>query len=346
MEEINNIQPNSDSLVLTSRVRLARNIDKIVFPHKLSDSDGKDLVKMVEDAFYCNDEYSKDYETIRLWEQDKITQRSYFERHLISNNIINNSKKSAFIYNKDETVCLMINEEDHLRIQCINPGYNLDDAFEAANKIDDIFEETLNFAFNEEYGFLTSCPTNIGTALRASVMIHLPIITLNHKMQGVIYALSQLGMTIRGLYGEGSKVSGNIYQISNQITLGITEEEALNNLKTVVNQIVNQENIAREVAYKNYKHEIEDRVYRASGVLKSAVLLSTQECLKLLSDVRMGCEMGIIEDINIQTLNDLLIEIQPATIQRNNGKVKSSKSINLIRADLVKNKLKINYNNK
>ena len=170
-------------------------------------------------------------------------------------------------------------------------------------------------------------------------MIHLPIITLNHQMEGVMYTLSQLGMTIRGLYGEGSKIAGNIYQISNQITLGISEEEALNNLKAVVSQIINQENLARELAYKNYKYEIQDKVFRASGVLKSAVLLSTQECLKLLSDIRLGWEMGIIKDIGSKTLNDLLIDIQPATIQMNNGKIKSSKNINLLRADIVKKSL-------
>jgi len=337
MEELNSSKP--DSIVLTSRIRLARNLNKIVFPHKISDEKGRELVNKVEDAFYNTSDFSKDYSSVHLWDTEKLIQRSYFERHLISNSMINNSSKAAFIFNKDETVSLMINEEDHIRIQCINSGYNLDNAFENANKIDDFLEQSLDFAFQENFGFLTACPTNLGTGLRASVMIHLPIITLNNKMEGVMYALSQVGMTIRGLYGEGSKVSGNIYQISNQITLGLSEEEALNNLKAVVNQIINQENMAREVSYKNYKYEIQDRVYRALGILKSAVLMTSSECLNFLSDVRLGQEMGIIKDIDSKILNDLLIDIQPATIQKQLGKNLSSKDINLARADVVKARL-------
>ncbi|MGE5627752.1 MAG: protein arginine kinase [Solirubrobacterales bacterium] len=329
----------SDEIVLTSRIRLARNISKELFPHKISIEKGRDLVNKIEDVFYCKDEYDKDFKTIYLWNTDKLAQKSYFERHLISSNMINNSVKSAFIYNNAETISLMINEEDHIRIQCINSGYDLDKSLVIANEIDDFLEENIDFAFHERYGYLTACPTNIGTALRASVMIHLPVITLNHKLEGVVAALSQIGMTIRGLYGEGSKAYGNLYQISNQITLGISEEEAVNNLKTVVNQIINQESSAREEVYKNYRYEVEDRVSRSLGILRSAVLLSTSECLKLLSDLRLGCEMDIIKDIDIRTVNSLFIDTQPATIQRKLGKSLAVKEINLARAALIKEKL-------
>lgn len=329
----------SDEIVLTSRIRLARNISKVPFPHKIPIENGRDLVNKIEDVFYGKDEYDKEFKTVYLWNTDKLAQKAYFERHLISSNMLSNSSKSAFIYNNAETISLMINEEDHIRIQCINSGYDLDKSLVIANEIDDFLEENIDFAFHERYGYLTACPTNIGTALRASVMIHLPVITINHRMESVTNALSQIGMTIRGLYGEGSKAYGNLYQISNQITLGISEEEAVNNLRTVVNQIITQECNAREDVYKNYRYELEDRISRSQGILKSAVLVSATECLKLLSDLRLGCEMDLIKDIDMSTVNDLFIEMQPATIQRKLGKSMTVKEINLARAALIKEKL-------
>lgn len=329
----------AENIVISSRVRLARNLNKIPFPHKITAEKGRELVNNVEDVFYNKEEHNENYNTIYLWNSDKLTQKHCFERHLISSNIMNNSNKAAFIYNKEQTVSIMINEEDHLRIQCINSGYNLNKALETAYKIDDFLEESLDFAFHEKYGYLTACPTNIGTGLRASVMIHLPVITINHKLEAVTNTLSQIGMTIRGLYGEGSNAYGNIYQISNQLTLGISEEEALNNLNTVVSQILNQESNCREEAYKNYKYELEDRIFRSKGILKSAVLMSASECLRLLSDLRLGCELGLVTQTNLETLNRLYVEIQPAAIQKRYEKIMSAKEINLARAELLKEKL-------
>ena len=330
----------AESLIMTSRIRLARNLNRIVFPHKLSSEQGKGLVREVEEAFYSDAFGKGDYSTIKLWETDKLTQTSYFEKHLISNNMINNSSKGAVILSNDYGESIMINEEDHIRIQCIKPGYNLEEAFRAANRIDDHLEKNLDFAFDEKYGYLTACPTNVGTGMRASVMIHLPFIATDNKVEESLYALSKLGIAVRGIYGEGSKVAGSMYQISNQITLGFSEQETLSNLKAVINKIIIHENRAREAAYKNHKYEIEDRVARSLGTLKSAVLLTSSESLKLLSDVRLGIEMGIIKTLGAAMVDALIMEVQPATIEKQAGKNLTKEEINLARAKLVKRKIR------
>ena len=330
----------ADGLIMTSRVRLARNIDSVVFPHKISNERGKELVREVEAAFYSNAFREGDYNTLKLWETDKLTQTSCFEKHLISNNMMNNSSKGAVILSSDDNESIMINEEDHIRIQCIQPGYNLEAAFMAANRIDDQLDKNLDLAFDEKYGYLTACPTNAGTGMRSSVMIHLPFIAADNRVEESLYALSKSGMAIRGIYGEGSKAFGNIYQISNQITLGMKEQDTIANLKAVVNKIVMQETMARDSEYKKHKYEIQDRVGRALGILKSAVLLTSSECLNLLSDVRLGAEMGIIKSVSTSTVDALIMETQPATIQKQSKKRLAEKDRDLSRAKLVKRKIR------
>ncbi|MCY6483528.1 protein arginine kinase [Clostridium aestuarii] len=334
-------ESENEDMVLSSRIRLARNIKSIPFPNKLIEEDAKNIVKKVEDAFYSSNSIEEKYKTIYLWQNDDVSNKVYFERHLISKKLISNQKEAAFIVNNDETVSIMINEEDHIRLQSITGGLNLKEAYEFCNKLDDLLEKNLDYAFDEKLGYLTSCPTNLGTGLRASVMVHLPALTMNREIVGLLNGLTQVGMTVRGLYGEGSQGEGNLYQISNQITLGLSEEEILSNLTGIINQVVNQEKIARERIFKNSKYELEDKIYRAAGILKSAVILSSKETLKLLSDVRLGVEMGIIKDIDKNALNKLLIEIQPAVIQKSSKDKLLSKQIDLTRAQLVRRKLKV-----
>jgi Arginine kinase len=329
----------NEDLVLSSRIRLARNLDKTPFPHKLGIDKRKELVKFVENAFYTFSQKDDEFRTINLWEKDNIFNEIFLEKHLISKKLLDNKDSAAFIVDKNETVSIMINEEDHIRIQSITSGFNLEEALDLSNKIDNLLEERLSYAFDERLGYLTACPTNIGTGLRASVMIHLPAIGLSNKMNGVVNAITQVGMTVRGLFGEGSKTIGNIYQISNQITLGLSEEDILTNLKVVVNQIIHEENLLREDFVKRYRYEIEDRIYRALGILKSAILLNSDECLKLLSDVRMGVEMGIIKDVDKVVLNKLLVETQNATMQQAVNKELSNKEKEFNRAKLVRGKL-------
>jgi protein arginine kinase len=323
-------------------MRLARNLAKVPFPHKLNVEKGREIIKRVENAFYTSADNEKEFKTNYLWEKDNNERQLYLEKHLISKNLIDNSDKTAFILNNKETVSIMINEEDHIRIQCITAGLNLEEAYDLSNKIDDFLEEKLEYAFDEKWGYLTACPTNIGTGLRASVMVHLPALSLNNQINGLLNALAQVGMTIRGLYGEGSKPVGNIYQISNQVTLGRSEKEIVSNLKAIAIQVINEEKISRENLVKKYKNELEDRIYRALGILRSAVLLSSNECLRLLSDVRLGVEMGIIKDVDKVTLNNLLVNIQPAAIQREGSRNLSSSERDFNRAKLVREKLAVN----
>lgn len=327
------------NIVLSSRIRLARNIQKISFPDRLDENNGKELIKNVEDAFYKSS-YTKDnFKSIYLWEADENLRKSYFEKHFISPKLISNYKKSAFILDKDETVSIMINEEDHIRLQCITAGLNLKEAYEMADKVDNLLEENLDYAFDEKLGYLTACPTNLGTGLRASVMVHLPALSINGEMSGVLNAVTQVGMTIRGLYGEGSKAEGGLYQISNQVSLGLSEEDILNNLNAVVNQIIYQENWSRENLMKKRSYELEDKISRSLGILKSAVLLNSKECLNLLSYVRMGVEMGIIKDVNKDVLNKLIVETQPATLQNIYQNNLSDRERDLYRAKLVRENL-------
>jgi protein arginine kinase len=333
-------QTENQDVVLSSRIRLARNLKNAPFPNKLDEEEGKDIVKNVEDAFYSSPYTEEKFKTIYLWQNEDIINESYFEKHLISKRLISNKKEAAFIVDEDETVSIMINEEDHLRLQAITGGLNLKEAFNYINKLDDLLEERLDYAFDEKLGYLTSCPTNLGTGLRASVMLHLPALTANNEIVGLLNALTQVGMTIRGLYGEGSRAEGNLYQISNQTTLGLSEEEILTNLAGVINQVINRENMAREMILSKNRYEIEDKIFRSIGILKSAVMLSSKECLNLLSNVRLGVEVGIIKDVDKNTLNKLLVDIQPASLQKATREKLFDKQRDLNRAALVKDRLK------
>lgn len=186
---------------------------------------------------------------------------------MISKELIKNKEGSAFILGENDTVSIMINEEDHIRLQCISAGLNLRESYALASRIDDLIEESVEYAFDEKIGYITACPTNLGTGLRCSAMIHLPALTMNNEMNGILKALTQVGMTIRGLYGEGSKALGNIYQISNQITLGLSEEDIISNLEAVVNEIIGQEIATRNRLYSTYRYELEDKIYRSLGIL-------------------------------------------------------------------------------
>lgn len=333
---IDNVDENNE-LVLSSRIRLARNLKLKPFPHKLSEEQSEEVIKEVENAFYASSHTKDQFKSIYLNNIGNNQARGYFEKHLISPQLINTKDKSAFIVNKDETISLMINEEDHIRLQCITSGFNVKEAYDVANKIDDMMEENLTYAFDEKLGYKTACPTNLGTGLRVSAMLHLPALTMNDEINGIFKALTQVGMTIRGLYGEGSKVEGNIYQVSNQITLGVNEGDIINNIEAVVAQLTSQEYRAREQFINKYKYELEDKIYRSLGILRTAVILSSKECLDLLSNVRMGIEMGLIKDMDRGFFNKLLIDTQPYSLQLNIGRELDAKERDIERATLVRN---------
>jgi len=329
-----------DDIVISSRVRLARNIKKFPFPSKLDIDKGRELVTLVENEFYKSSYFKSNYETIYMWESDDITNTSYLERHLISDRLIQNRNGSAFIKDKNELVSIMINEEDHLRLQCIVGGLNLKEAYAELNKIDDLLEETLDYAYDKDLGYLTTCPTNVGTGLRASVMIHLPALTKSGAIDRLVNMLGKMGMTLRGLFGEGSKGYGNIYQISNQVTLGPSEEEIIDSLLAIVNNIIIEEKSVRDRYLKSYEYETKDKIMRALGILKYSMVLTSKEALNLMSYIRLGIEMGIIKEVDKRLLNTLIVETLSATMQRNAGKKMNEKERDIVRAEILRNHLR------
>lgn len=302
----------SNKLVLSSRIRLARNLKGEAFPHKLDKSTSLIISDRIEEVIK---DYNEVFTRIDLSSSSNLDKSSYLEKHLISKELVRSSNKSSFFINEKETISVMINEEDHLRMQFFNSGYNLIDTFNEAMKLDDFIESKIDYAFDEKIGYLTTCPTNLGTGMRASIMIHLPALTMTDNISKVYKALTQVGMTIRGLYGEGSKSEGSIYQVSNQVTLGVSEQDILNNLYAIVKELTDKEINTRKSLFKDYEVEMKDKIFRSIGILSNCYSISTKEALELLSHVRLGIEEGMLGgDINI---NEVLIGSQPASLQKN-----------------------------
>jgi protein arginine kinase len=258
---------------------------------------------------------------------------------LISPHLAENSPHGAFLLSENEEISIMINEEDHIRIQCLFPGLQLTEALKAANQIDDWLEENINYAFDEHYGYLTSCPTNTGTGLRASVMMHLPGLVLTRQLNRILPAINQLGLVVRGIYGEGSEALGNIFQISNQITLGKSEEDIVEDLNSVVSQLIAQERSSRSALAKTSNIQLEDRVFRSYGTLAHSRVIETKEAANCLSDVRLGIDMGYIKDISRNILNELMILTQPGFLQQYAGGSLSPDERDIRRAALIRERI-------
>ncbi|HBK85330.1 MAG TPA: protein arginine kinase, partial [Firmicutes bacterium] len=262
------------------------------------------------------------------------------EKHLISPDLARSRHPgAAVLVSDDEAISIMLNEEDHLRIQCLFPGFQLEECWKLTSSVDDLLESKLEYAFDATRGYLTACPTNLGTGLRASVMVHLPGLVLTQQIGKVLAAISQVGLVVRGLYGEGTEAVGNLFQISNQITLGPSEEEILQNLGAVIRQIVDQERSAQQALLKANRLAVEDKVCRAYGTLRHARLLSSQEAMRLLSDVRLGHDLGILTEIPYRTQNELLVLIQPAMMQRIADENMTENMRDFKRAALVRQRL-------
>ncbi|SHJ89842.1 protein arginine kinase [Paramaledivibacter caminithermalis] len=332
--------PQKD-IIISSRIRLARNLEEFPFPIALTNEKSKEVIKKVSDSILeGNTVLKNDFKLVKIDEISNSEKQILIEKHLISPNLIEKPNKSAVMTNTDESVSIMINEEDHIRIQCLFPGLQLEEAWDMANKIDDIIEENVKYAFDEDIGYLTSCPTNVGTGIRASVMIHLPALTMTGYINRILQAVNQIGFTVRGIYGEGSEAEGNIFQISNQVTLGRTEEEIVQTLIEVTKQITNKENDARATLMANNKLKLEDKICRSYGILTNAMIMNSKEALKLISDVRLGIDLGIIEDINVNTINTLMVDIQPGILQKIYGKNLNANERDIKRAKLIRERLK------
>lgn len=327
---------NKESLILRSRVRLARNFKGIAFPHRLEAEVARKLVQQVEDAFYVSSIMNEDYSTHRMWEQGRTELLVAFEKHLVSAKLLNNSDISAYITDEEEDISIMINEEDHLRLQVMGRDLDLTRLYEKASQLDDLLSEKIAFAFDYNFGYITACPTNLGTAMRASVMLHLPGFTLTDKIGYVAQALAQMGMTIRGIYGEGSQAEGNIYQISNEVTLGMTEEDILYNLTDTIGKLLEEEQEHQRKLLSDYTHEMEDKIYRSLGILMKARLMTSKEALYHLSLLRMGVETEVLKDVDLALIDGLIINTQPGMMRKAYGKELTEKERDLHRARIIR----------
>lgn len=326
---------NQSDIVLSTRVRLARNLSDYPFPARLDVDSRNEVNGIVKNVLLDNDSDGMSY--IEMSSLSSTQAVSLAEKHLISPEFASNSLGRALILSKDEDVSIMLCEEDHVRIQVIYPGLSLEEAFEKADEFDNKLEKGVSIAFDEKLGYLTQCPTNLGTGLRASVMLHLPALSRSGAMPRLASTVAKLGLTLRGAYGEGSQPVGDIFQLSNQVTLGISEKAAIQNLNSIAMQITQQEKQARASMLKDDK--VIDKIWRAYGILTSAHMMSCNEFTDLVSLVRLGAAQGII-DIPLDTLSRLLIEMQPATINVLEGKNLTPSERDVIRAKTVKETLK------
>ncbi|MFA6379478.1 MAG: protein arginine kinase [Candidatus Omnitrophota bacterium] len=325
-------------IVMSSRVRLARNVERIPFPARASKKDLIEIVKIAKAAFDSS-EYFKDAMFSKINELDAVDQQFLVERHLMSHDHAATSEGRAILISREEILSIMINEEDHLRLQVMQSGFNLNETWKIINMIDDLLSAKIPYAYDAAWGYLTACPTNTGTGIRGSVMLHLPALVMTKQINKVLEAIAKLSFTSRGFYGEGTQATGNFFQISNQVSLGHSEEDVLQNMNGLVRQIVEQEEQARQALLLQNRSILEDKICRSHGILRNAHIISSQETVDLLSMVRLGIDVGVIKDIEKQTINELFIMIQPAHLQKLEGKKLNTLERDVKRASLIRSKL-------
>jgi len=330
----------SANIVISSRIRLARNLDKFPFPHWANKQQGEDAANAVEDAIR-KVSYLKGSAIFHLADLDTVDKQFLVERHLMSLEHAQKTDHKAVAIDSEEIVSVMINEEDHIRMQVMQSGFNLFEAWDIISRIDDALEKELRFAFSPEWGYLTACPTNTGTGMRGSVMLHLPALVMTRQIDRVLAAIAKLSFTTRGLYGEGTQATGNFFQVSNQVALGLSESEIVENINSLIKQIVDQENQAREITLSKNRALLEDRISRSLGILKSAHIISSQETTELLSMVRLGSDLGLIKDLSRRAVNELFILIQPAHLQKIEKKKLTSAERDVKRAELIRSRLNL-----
>lgn len=325
-------------IIFSSRVRLARNFSDYPFPSRASTPQKEKILKTIEDARVKID-ILKDASFLRMEDVSDIDRQFLLERHLISQEHMHSTKGKGLVLSLDEKIALMINEEDHLRMQAMASGFDLKNAYETVNAIDDAIAQLVDFSFIPNLGYLTSCPTNVGTALRASCMLHLPALTFTKRINKVLELLTKISFATRGFFGEGTQALGDFFQISNQIGLGLSESEVIDNLAGVVNQVKEQEIDARGILLKKHKLNLEDNVWRSFGVLTNCRMISSKEALSHLSILSLGLDLGIIDKISRELLNNLFLMIQPAHLQKVEARLLKEGERDFIRAEILREKL-------
>jgi protein arginine kinase len=322
--------PESD-IVISSRVRLARNLADYPFMNRATPQDRLNIAKTLHDRIFevvsQNEILYFDMEGL-----EKVDRQFLVERHLVSREHAEGHGARAVVIDAREKYSLMINEEDHLRMQVMQSGLNLQNVWEQINRLDDMIEEKVAYAYHDRLGYLTACPTNVGTGLRVSVMLHLPALVITRQIEKVFRSLQKISLAVRGLYGEGSQAMGDFYQISNQITLGRSEADLIQQVGDIVPVIIDYERQAREFLVKESHENLHDRVSRAFGILRTAQTISSEETMHLLSSVRMGVNLGLIRDVGIPAVNELFLRTQPAHLQKLTGGELDSADRNIERA--------------
>lgn len=336
--------PESD-IVMSSRIRLARNLSDYPFIRRCTDIDRANIESTVRERL-CKDSNLSDLTFIDVADLEILDRQFLVERQLISKEHAEGDGARAVAIDEAERVSLMVNEEDHLRIQVMKSGFDLESAWSHVDAVDNHIESHMGYAFHQELGYLTACPTNVGTGMRVSVLVHLPALVISDQIEKVFRSLQRINLVVRGLYGEGSQAMGDFYQVSNQITLGKSEAELVKQVSDVVPVIIDYERKARDYLINENQHDLFDQVSRAYGTLQNAQQISSEETMHLLSRVRMGINLGLIGDLEIPTVNKLFIHTQPAHLQKIRQTALNTSQRNIERANYLHDELKPNVDPK
>jgi len=307
--------------IISARVRLARNVKKYPFRVTLSDDLAKDMIKESTDAVINGAEFGEQFKVIDpMTGYGEIDRNMFLEKHIMSRDFVKNNKPKTLLLHDELNISIMLNEEDHIRIQTISPGDNINNSWELANNIDNLIEESVDYAFDKDLGYLTACPTNVGTGLRASYMIHLPMLEKTGQLKNMLPAIAKFGIAIRGIYGEGSESMGGIFQISNQVTLGKSEQDIINGLQSVTKNVIDKENWLRNKMMEKHKLDLENNIFRAYGVLLYCKKTSVKEAMDMLSEIRLGYAMGIMDlPKPNKNIYQIMMEIQPGHLLKMAG---------------------------
>jgi protein arginine kinase len=332
--------PQSD-VVVSSRIRLARNLADFPFTNRASPMQKGEIESLLRERLLSLDNTFR-FSYVPVHSLDALNRQFLVERQLISLELANGDGRRGVAFDPQEACSVMVNEEDHLRLQVLRSGLSLEEAWRDIDRLDDLIEQRITYAFSEELGYLTACPTNVGTGMRASVMLHLPALHITSQIEKVFRAIQKLHLAVRGLHGEGSKASGDFYQISNQVTLGKSEAEILREIHVVIAQIVDYERKARSMLLKESRAVVQDRVSRAYSTLRSAVLMSGEETIELLSCIRLGINLNLIEELSISQVNELFLLTQPAHLQKLQGTSLEDYESNMARAEFLRRRLNKN----
>jgi len=331
--------PESD-IVMSSRIRLARNLADYPFIRRCNDIDKANIESTIRERIVANADLSR-LRFINVAELNLLDRQLLVERQLISRELANSEGARSVAIDEPEQLSLMVNEEDHMRLQVIKSGFDLDGAWELINHLDDEIESNVTYAYNKQLGYLTACPTNVGTGMRVSVLVHLPALVITKQIEKVFRSAQKMNLVVRGLYGEGSQAMGDFYQVSNQVTLGKPEKDLIYLVSDVICKVLKYERMAREVLINEKQNDLFDKVSRAYGMLRSAQQISSEETMHLLSRVRMGVSLGLIGELEISDINQLFLQTQPAHLQKKHSSELDTDERNIERANYLHNQLKL-----